>query len=200
MLFRSIECASGLHRGVIGGWTAAEGNLIVGGTNAIRAAELGIINFYIAGNTIRRGDGNGIYMARRASGNFIQGNAFDSARNQIVRIDSGNGNQIRANIFTGSPGEQIFLNKKGNGNISPPKGVKAKGDTVTGKTYPNAVVEVYRYEAAGKALTPLGTAIADAKGAFAYVSPQPLKGMTIALLTTDTACNTSEFGRLIKVK
>ncbi len=195
-----IDCASGLHRGVIGGWTAAEGNLIAGGTNAIRASELGIMNFYIAGNTIRRGDGNGIYMARRASGNFIQCNAFDSARNQIVRIDSGNGNQIRANIFTGSPGEQIFLNRQGNGNISPPKGVKAKGDTVTGKTYPNAVVEVYRYEAAGKALTPLGTAFADAKGAFAYVSPQLLKGMTIALLTTDTAGNTSEFGRLVKVR
>lgn len=193
-----ITIDMGQRHGVIGGYTAEEGNLFTGGTIAIRIANPGIRDFIIAGNSFSDHTVVGVFLEDSASDNFIQSNIFGEMTAFPVRVDFGAGNLIQGNRFTGKPSDLILLVENGNLGLAAPKVKTAKGNRVTGIACPNAHVEICLLD--GKSVTPLGYTTADEKGAFEYVNDEQLIKKKIVLLATDMSNNTSAFSKTYTVK
>lgn len=191
-----IDINTGQRHGTIGGYTAAEGNVIFGGSFAMRITNRGVQDCYIAGNTIT---GAGIYLEDRATNNFIQSNVFGELEGNPVRADYGTGNEIRGNIFPymENTAELILLLEGANFGLPAPLVTQAAGSTVSGSTVARGRVEVYLVEKTQ--ITLLGCAYADAEGNFTFTADTPLRGKKIILNATDEACNTSAFTQPYKV-
>ena len=189
----------GQHHGVIGGYTAAEGNLIAGGSIPVRISNPGIRDFYIAGNTILNGSVVGLYLEDRASNLFVQGNTFGAMEGYPLRVDYGTGNMLFANRFQTAPKDAILLLENANLNLPAPAVKSAKNVDVKGTACAFGLVEVYSLGQDNR-ISPLGTAHADSKGKFSFQSVQSLKGQRIVLLATDVYGNTSAFSKVYKVK
>jgi len=193
-----ITIDMGQRHGVIGGYTAEEGNQFFGGTIAIRIANPGIRSFIINGNSFSDHSVVGVFLEDSASDNFIQSNFFGEMTAFPVRVDFGVGNLIRGNHFTGKPSDLIMLVENGNFGLTAPKVKTAKGNQVTGIACPNALVEICLLD--GKSVTPLGYITADEKGRFEYTNDEPLTKKKIVLLATDMSNNTSAFSKTYTVR
>ena len=151
---------------MIGGYTPKEGNLISGGSISMRISNPGIVDNYIAGNTILNASVAGVFLEDYSSNNFVQCNTFGKMTGYPVRVDYGSGNEIRSNIFTGTPNDLILLVEKGNMELPAPVVEAADNDSASGTACVNCRVEVYVIEKTQ--VTPLG--FADANGKFTYQS------------------------------
>ena len=184
---------------VIGGYTAAEGNEIYGGSISLRISDSGIKDAYIAGNTITNPNGAMVFLENGPHNNFVQGNTFGKAQSNSIRIDYGTGNLLRANTFTGDRYDQmILLLEGGNGELAAPVITSAAGSAVSGTTIPYGIVEVYGGESG--LVTPLGGTVADKDGNFTFTSAGPLTGKQVLLIVSDAAGNTSAFTKAVKAE
>lgn len=184
---------------ILGGYTAAEGNRIYGGTFAIRAGDTGVTGGYVAGNAFLSPSASGLWLANNTSGLFIQHNRFAATGNYTVVLDGGAGNAIRSNAFAGKkPANFILPLHGGNLELKPPKVKTAKKNALSGTACAYGRVEIYRY-ADGQA-TPLGVAQADAAGKFAYADAELVKGVRVLLTVTDPFNNTSAFSKAYPMK
>ncbi len=188
-----ISLNMGQRHAVIGGYTPEEGNLISGGSLSIRITNPGIVDNYIAGNTILKASVAGVYFEDHSSDSFVQRNAFGEMTGCPVRVDYGTGIEIRGNTFTGAPENSILLLEKGNLELPAPVVKAANRYSVSGTTCANGRVEVYVIEEGQ--IAPLGFADADANGGFTFRSSRDLGGKKVVLLTTDAFGNTSAFSR-----
>ncbi len=181
----------GQKHAVIGGYTAAEGNRIYGGSITMRISDSGIQGCLIAGNRIDNPNGLGVFFESGACNNFAQGNSFTRTGGNTLRADVGEGNMIRANSFvSGKPQEVILLLDGGNRMIAPPEAT-ATAEGLSGITVPFGRVEAYRYD--GSAIVPVGFTDADKEGTFT-ISADALAGAArVLLLVTDALGNTSQF-------
>ncbi len=189
----------GQRHATIGGYTAAEGNVLQGGSITMRISDPGIEAMLIMGNTIRNAKGLAIFLEAGTSDHFVQRNAFDSICDYNIRVDAGTGNQLRCNLFSGAkPAGLVMLLEHAAGDLSAPVLTKSTGSCVQGRTVPYGLVEVYRFE--NKQALSLGFACADADGVFDFVSAEPLKGQKVIALVTDLHGNTSAFSKALKVR
>ncbi|MCE5236042.1 MAG: right-handed parallel beta-helix repeat-containing protein [Eubacteriales bacterium] len=194
-----IEIYTGQRHGTTGGYTQAEGNLVVGGPISMRITNRGIQDCYIAGNFIDNPNGAGIYFEDGASHNFVQQNTFSKTRYSTIRVDYGTGNAILSNTFPymNNTDELILLLEGGNLELSAPVVETAKDRSVSGMAGPYDCVEIYLIDKAN--IISLGFTYADAEGRFAFVREQTLSGSKIILIATDKACNTSAFSKPYRI-
>ncbi|MEA4938079.1 MAG: hypothetical protein VB091_00670, partial [Christensenella sp.] len=195
------ECAISINMGqkhaVIGGYTSAEGNRIYGGSISMRVSESGAQGHFFAGNVFENAKGLNLFLENGANHNFVQANTFGKTSSNSIRVDYGEGNLLRGNVFTGGkPQDAILLLEGGNSAISAPE-AKGTPDGVVGKTVPFGCVEVYRLDAA--AITPLGFAVADKDGVFSYSNAALTSGTKAVLLVSDAMGNTSVFSETILI-
>ncbi len=195
------ECAISINMGqkhaVIGGYTSAEGNRIYGGSISMRVSESGAQGHFFAGNVFENAKGLNLFLENGANHNFVQGNTFGKTSSNSIRVDYGEGNLLRGNVFTGGkPQDAILLLEGGNSAISAPE-AKGTPDGVVGKTVPFGRVEVYRLDAA--AITPLGFAVADKDGVFSYSNVALTSGTKAVLLVSDAMGNTSAFSGILTI-
>ncbi len=189
-----IDVNTGQRHGTIGGYTAAEGNLVVGGSISMRITNRGIKACYIAGNTVINPGSLMIYLEDGASDCFVQNNTFGKNNSNAVRVDYGSGNIIRANAFSGDkPWDLILLLEGGNGNLAAPAVNTAADKSISGTACAFGRVEIYVYEKTN--IVSLGFADADAEGSFTFTSGESLTGKQIVLLATDMLNNTSSFSQ-----
>ena len=191
-----IDVNTGQRHGTVGGYTEAEGNLVVGGAISMRITNRGIRDCYFAGNTVINSDNLMIYLEDGASDCFIQNNTFGENNSNAVRVDYGTGNTVRLNTFIGEkPWDLILLLEGGNLGLLAPTVTQAADLTVSGATIAFGRVEVYLYEKSR--IASLGFASADANGSFTFASAEPLSGKQVILLVTDAMGNTSAFSQPI---
>ena len=193
-----IAINMGQRHAVIGGFTQEEGNLISGGTIALRISNPGIKENFIAGNTIANTSVAGVYFEDYSSNNFVQGNTFGNLKSPAVRVDYGSGNQIRGNSFMGKPESLIELEENGNLGLAAPEVISATSFSVKGTACANCLVEVYRIDKTQ--LTSAGFATTGGDGSFNFSTCQTLDGSQVVLLATDGAGNTSGFSKPLAVK
>ena len=187
-----IDVNTGQRHGTVGGYTAAEGNLVCGGAIAMRITNRGVQDCYFAGNTVNSANGLLLYLEDGVSNCFVQNNTFEKTSENSVRVDYGTGNFIRANTYAGDkPQDLILLLGGGNGELSAPLVTSFSGSAVSGTACPFGRVEIYLYE--NGSVTPLGSADADANGDFTYSGGDEIDGKQILLLVTDAMNNTSAF-------
>ena len=193
-----IDVNTGQRHGTIGGYTEAEGNLVVGGSISMRITGHGIKGCYIAGNSVINPGNLMIYLEDGASDCFIQNNTFGPNNGNAVRVDYGTGNIIRSNTFiSDKPWELILLLEGGNTELSAPVVSSAAGTSISGTTCAFGRVEVYLYAKSG--IVSLGFAQADGNGVFDFTSKESLSGKQVILMVTDTLNNTSAFSQLCAV-
>jgi len=193
-----IEVYTGQRHGTVGGYTEAEGNLVVGGSISMRISNSGVQDCYFAGNTVINSGNLMIYLEDGASDCFIQNNTFGENNSNAVRVDYGTGNIIRSNTFIGNkPWDLILLLEGGNLELAAPTVTETAGSNISGTTAPFGCVEVYLYEK--NRIASLGFASADANGGFTFASAEPLSGKQVILLVTDIAGNTSAFSQPIAI-
>lgn len=192
-----ISINMGQHHAVIGGFTPEEGNLISGGSIPVRISNPGIVDNYIAGNTILNASVVGIFFEDHASYNFAQGNTFGDMKGNPVRVDYGTGNEIRSNVFSGPAGNIILLVEGGNAVLPAPAIDSVGGGFILGTACSFGHIEVYLLEKAQA--TPIGFAQADASGRFTFESALLTAGKQVILLVTDIYCNTSAFSKPYKL-
>ncbi|MPM36057.1 hypothetical protein SDC9_82652 [bioreactor metagenome] len=193
-----IDVNTGQRHGTIGGYTEAEGNLVVGGSISMRITGRGIKGCFFAGNTVINSGNLMIYLEDGASDCFIQNNTFGPNNGNAVRVDYGTGNIIRSNTFiSDKPWELILLLEGGNTELSAPVVSSAAGTSISGTTCAFGRVEVYLYAKSG--IVSLGFAQADGNGVFDFTSKESLSGKQVILMVTDTLNNTSAFSQLCAV-
>ncbi|KAA3620078.1 MAG: T9SS C-terminal target domain-containing protein [Calditrichaeota bacterium] len=157
------------------------GNFI--GTDTSRTLELG--NIYA-----------GIFLDYGANGNIIgPGNII--ANNNLIGIycnhDSTNYNTFTQNAIFNHPGEGIKLEKNANSAIQPPDDLWFIHDTLSGKSSPGAIVEIFSdRQDEGEIFE--GSVTADANGDFEWVG-MPTRYM-ITATATDADGNTSAFSEV----
>ena len=182
---------------VIGGYTAAEGNTIYGGSISLRVSNHGIRAAYLAGNSITSPSGVGLMLSGPTE-NFVQGNTFGKCGKNAIRIDYGTGNLLRANTFSGNKfDELILLLEGGNDDLAAPVVTAAAGSEVSGTTVPFGFVEVYLSE--NGSVTSLGSAVAGQDGNFTFTAAEPLTGKQVLALVSDAFGSTSGFSAPVKV-
>ena len=189
-----VDVNTGQRHGTIGGYTQAEGNLVVGGSISMRITNRGIKDCYFAGNTIINPGNLMIYLEDGASDCFIQNNAFGENTTNAVRVDYGTGNIIRSNTFLGDkPWDLVLLLKGGNNELPVPAVSSAAGTSISGTACAFGRVEVYLYAKTG--IVSLGFAQADGNGMFDFTSKESLSGKQVILIVTDTLNNSSAFSQ-----
>lgn len=193
-----IDINTGQWHGTIGGYTQAEGNLVVGGSISMRITSRGIKDCYFAGNTVINPGNLMLYLENGVSDCFIQNNAFGETNDNAVRVDYGTGNIIRSNTFHGDkPWDLILLLEGGNNELAAPVTTSAEGSNIAGTTCAFGRVEVYLYEKTE--IFSIGFTTADAKGSFTFESSELRAGKQIILLVTDLDNNTSVFSQPISI-
>jgi len=184
---------------VIGGYTAAEGNEIYGGSISMRISDSGIKNAYIAGNTVINPRGSELFLENGPHNNFVQGNTFGQSQYNPIRIDYGESNLLRANTFTGTQYDQIILLLEGgNASLPAPTVASAAGSVVSGAAVPFGLVEIYQNDAGE--VSSLGFTVADQDGNFTFTNAEPLTGKLVLALVSDALGNTSCFSTPVEVK
>ncbi len=184
---------------VIGGYTAAEGNTIFGGSISLRISDCGIKDAYIAGNTVTNPRGTELFLENGPHNNFVQGNTFGEAQYNSIRIDYGTENLLRGNTFTGTQYDQlILLLEGGNGELTAPNVTSAVGSVVSGAAVPFGLVEIYQNDAGE--VSSLGFTVADQDGNLTFTSAEPLTGKLVLALVSDALGNTSCFSAPVEVK
>ena len=187
-----IDVNTGQRHGTIGGYTPAEGNLIVGGSISMRITGRGIKGCYIAGNSVINPGNLMVYLEDGASDCFIQNNTFGENNSNAVRVDYGTGNIIRANTFSGEkPWDLILLLEDGNTGLPVPVVTLAEAENISGTTCAFGCVEVYLFGKTG--IVSLGFSLADENGEFRFSNNVSLSGKQVTLLVTDRLNNTSAF-------
>jgi titin len=189
-----VDVNTGQRHGTIGGYTEAEGNLVVGGSISMRITGHGIKGCYFAGNTVINSGNLMIYLEDGASDCFIQNNTFEENNSNAVRVDYGTGNIIRSNTFiSDKPWELILLLEGGNTGMPAPVVTEAKDISISGTACAFGRVEIYLYEKTG--IVSLGFSQADEKGEFRFTNSESLSGKQVILLVTDMLNNTSAFSQ-----
>ena len=189
-----VSVNMGQKHAIIGGYSKDEGNRIFGGSISMRISNRGIQACYIAGNNIDNPKGFGIYFEDGANHNFAQGNIFGKSNGNILRVDYGEGNMLRANTFAErKPQDIILLLEGGNGELAAPTITSASGMRVSGTTCAFGLVEVYQIDTTG--ITPIGFAQADQNGTFSFNGNASLNGKQVVLLVSDVLRNTSIFSQ-----
>ncbi|NLI55343.1 MAG: hypothetical protein GX417_13670 [Clostridiales bacterium] len=191
-----IDVNTGQRHGTIGGYTAAEGNLVVGGAISLRITNRGIKGCYFAGNTVINPDNLMLYLEDGVSDCFVQNNTFGGTSGNAVRVDYGTGNSIRGNVFAGDrPQDLILLLEGGNGELPPPTVASVSGSSFSGEACAFGRVEVYLYDPAR--IASIGFADADADGHYTFAGTEPLDGKQVILIVTDAYNNTSAFSQIV---
>jgi hypothetical protein len=145
-----IDVNTGQRHGTIGGYTPAEGNLVVGGSISMRITGRGIKGCYIAGNSVINPGNLMVYLEDGASDCFIQNNTFGENNSNAVRVDYGTGNIIRTNTFSGEkPWDLILLLEDGNTGLPAPVVTFAEAENISGTTCAVGRVEVYLFSKTG---------------------------------------------------
>jgi len=189
-----VDVNTGQRHGTIGGYTEAEGNLVVGGSISMRITGHGIKGCYFAGNTVINSGNLMIYLEDGASDCFIQNNTFEENNSNAVRVDYGTGNIIRSNTFiSDKPWELILLLEGGNTGMPAPVVTEAKDISISGTACAFGRVEIYLYKKTG--IVSLGFSQADEKGEFRFTNSESLSGKQVILLVTDMLNNTSAFSQ-----
>jgi hypothetical protein len=182
---------------VVGGYTAAEGNEIYGGSISMRISDSGIKNAYIAGNKVTNPRGSELFLENGPHNNFVQGNTFGQSQYNPIRIDYGESNLLRANTFSGDRFDQmILLLEGGNASLPAPTVASAAGSAISGTAISFGYVEVYLSE--NGLVSPLGSTVADKNGNFTFTAAEPLTGKQVLLLVSDALGNTSCFSAAVK--
>jgi hypothetical protein len=190
----------------VGGASAAEGNVISGGSIGLSLEQAGTEYNWLLGNRIGVDSsddlplGNftdGIWVTEQAAHNLIQGNIIahnggvDPNRGGVT-VSNAPANTLRRNSIHSNAGPGISLANGGNGMLPAPAILAVTETAVSGTACSGCTVEVFSDgEDEGRIYE--GTTIADAVGVFVFDKSIPLTGPYLTATATDGQGNTSEF-------
>ncbi|MEO8457725.1 MAG: CSLREA domain-containing protein [Chloroflexota bacterium] len=197
---------------IIGGNQPGAGNVISGLLSSAIVLHF-VTNAQVVGNligTARDGVtplsnlGYGIIIEHQSSNNIIGGAAVGSGNTITASALSGiiidnsdpqvRSNTIRGNSIYSNENDGIQLNSDSNDSIMPP--VITSVNPISGTACANCIVEVFS-DAENEGRIFEGTALADAGGAWTFVSA--VTGPNITATNTDNSNNTSEFSEAVPV-
>lgn len=196
----AVTLGNGARRVLLGGATAAEGNVISSGVGGW-GVQVGpyVDDAFIASNRIgtdaagqaavgNQGDGVVVSSGER---NIIQGNVIAYSSGVGVRIRAGRSNVVRRNSIHSNRGPGIVLESGGNQLTAAPVLAAASG-SILGLACPFCEIEIFSDEQdQGRTLE--GVTRADSSGAFRWQGKAPAAGPRITATATDPSGNTSPF-------
>lgn len=196
----------------VGGASAAEGNVISGGSIGLSLEQAGTEYNCFLGNRIGVDSsddlplGNstdGIWATEQAAHNLIQGNIIahnggvDPNRGGVT-VSNAPANTLRRNSIHSNAGPGISLSNSGNGMLPAPVILAVTENAVSGMACPGCTVEIFS-DAEDEGRICEGTAIADAAGVFTFDKGSSLAGPYLTATATDPDGNTSEFSAAQRV-
>jgi len=183
-------------RTIVGGATAAEGNLFSSEGNF--ALIVGSANNVIQGNRLGlAADGvtplgdSGFQISVTRDGNVIQGNRIAFATSAGIWADGPQRNTIRRNSVFGNTWRGIYLSNGANNNLPAPS-LSLSDTGGSGAACPGCTVELF-LDTGKQGRHYLASVTADGAGAFSFPKLCPVAYPNLTATATDPAGNTSEF-------
>ncbi len=215
-LDRGIVVNLGASNNLIGGETLSQGNLISSNKyDGILLLDIDTSSNWVQGNRIgtdvsgTAALGNlddGVAISLRASNNLIGGNTI-AAGNIIafnhgngVRVDGGQtlGNTVSHNSIHDNDGLGIENINGGNTELSPPTIMEVITGSVSGRTQPGYIVEVFSdNNREGRWFE--GSVTANGSGVFTLTHPGVFSGFNLTATDIDADGNTSEFSTFFPI-
>ncbi len=201
-----VNLARGAQENLIGGATAAEGNLISGNEgDGVTIAGSGVMNNVVRGNYIGTDAAGNAPLGNHKCGVAIDGGAGPNiigpsniiAHNGLsgVRVHGLNtlGNTVTANSIYENRDLGIEMGEGANAGVSPPMITSVGTRLISGTAPPNSTVEVFSDTSAEGNIFE-GSTIASGEGTFAFRLPAGrFAGPNVVTTATDIEGNTSPF-------
>lgn len=177
--------------------TPPNGNQLIGNTvrsnGAKGIAVSGASATVIKDNTVDANGASGISITGNTTGTSVQSNTITSNTAYGIEIygsTNTQGNTLTRNLISGNGLSGISVRNGSNGGINAPVVTLQAPRLISGRTLPNAVIEVFS-DNGDEAAFYEGTITADASGAFSYTVSDTTRGSYVTFTATDAAGNTS---------
>lgn len=145
-------------------------------------------------NIINQNGIYGVYLTDSAQQNTLRSNVISANLNFGIRVNGVQsfGNTWSQNQIFANQGGGILLSVGANANLAPPLLFSLAGNSLTGKTFPGALVELFS-DNASQGQFPESQAVAAADGAFSLLLPGIGQGSNFTAVAIDQNGNASAF-------